>query len=305
MHAFLEADMSDKPALQPRAAIGPAIRAIASRILLRARTALTDPATSPQDAVHDFRRTMKQWRALMRLLAPFIPDAQRWRLEARDHARSLGQARDGAAALNAFDGLIDKGLPMSPRSIATIRGRLEALRASEEQAVLTPELRDTIVRWLDAAHGRDRHVAARPVLFFRDRRPPHRGLSGGAAADAGRLVGCQRRGTARPAATRGRSSLPDGTDRAVMAAVWADVDRRGRTGARPARQMPRISRCWNGSWARTNRWPIGARGWRRPVPSARSRCRSAPPASPSACSSRSRRRSATGSRRYGKTASRR
>jgi CHAD domain-containing protein len=88
----------------------------------------------------------------MRLLAPFIPDAQRWRHEARDHARSLAHARDGAAALMAFDGLIDKGnLVLSERSSSTIRSRIEALRDSEEQAVLTPELRDSIVAWLDAA----------------------------------------------------------------------------------------------------------------------------------------------------------
>jgi CHAD domain-containing protein len=153
MHAFLEADMGDKPALQPRAAIGPAVRAIAARILLRARAALTDPELSSQDAVHEFRRTMKQWRALMRLLAPFIPDAPRWRIEARDHARSLSHARDGSAALNAFDDLAAKGLPLSARSIATVHSRLEALRAGEEHAVLTPELREAIIRWLDTAAG--------------------------------------------------------------------------------------------------------------------------------------------------------
>jgi hypothetical protein len=95
---------------------------------------------------------MKQWRALMRLLAPFIPDAARWRHEARDHARSLSHARDRAAALNAFDNLLEKGhLVLSARSTATIRDRIEALRGSEEQAVLTPALRDGILAWLDTA----------------------------------------------------------------------------------------------------------------------------------------------------------
>jgi len=103
--------------------------------------------------VHDFRRTMKEWRALMRLLAPFIPDAARWRHDARDHARSLAHARDVAAALNAFDGLLEKGMVLSERSTATIRGRIEALRGSEEQAVLTPELRERILAWLDTAAG--------------------------------------------------------------------------------------------------------------------------------------------------------
>ncbi len=151
MHAFIEADMGDKPALQPRAAIGPAVRAIAGNIIETARAAITDPERSHQDAVHEFRRTMKQWRALMRLLQPFIPDAARWRQEARDHARSLARARDGQSALNAFDDLADKGVALSARSIATIRGRIEAIRGNEEQAVLTPELRDAIIAWLDAA----------------------------------------------------------------------------------------------------------------------------------------------------------
>ena len=153
MHGFLEAQMGDKPALQPKAAIGPAVRAIAGGMLAAARTTLSDPERSSQDAVHDFRRAMKQWRALMRLLAPFIPDAQRLRQEARDHARSLSRARDGQSALNAFDDLVKKGMALSERSTATIRARIEAIRGSEEQATLTPELRDTIIAWIDATAG--------------------------------------------------------------------------------------------------------------------------------------------------------
>jgi len=154
MHALIEPATDEKPALQPNAAIGPALRGIAANILAKARAALTDPELTNQTAVHDFRRAMKQWRALMRLLEPFIADADSWRREARDHARSLAHARDGAAALNAFDGLADKAIvALSPRSGATVRSRIEALRGNEEQAVLTPALRDTILAWLDAAAG--------------------------------------------------------------------------------------------------------------------------------------------------------
>ncbi len=108
MHAPIEPEMGDKPALQPKAAIGPAVRAIAGSILGKARVAIVDPERSNETAVHDFRRAMKEWRALLRLLAPFIPDATRWRHEAGDHARSLAHARDGAAALNAFDNLVSR-----------------------------------------------------------------------------------------------------------------------------------------------------------------------------------------------------
>jgi CHAD domain-containing protein len=153
MHAFLEAEMGDKPALQPNAAIGPAVRAIAGNILATARAALSDPERSGVDAVHDFRRATKQWRALMRLLEPFIPDAVRLRHEARNHARSLSRARDGQSALNAFDDLAKKGLALSERSTATIRSRIEAIRGNGEQTALTPVLRDTIVAWLDVTSG--------------------------------------------------------------------------------------------------------------------------------------------------------
>src|SRR5580700_1883940 len=87
MHGFLEANMGEKPALQPKTAIGPVVRAIAANILAEARAAMSDPERSGQEAVHYFRRSMKEWRALMRLLAPFIAEADRWREEARDHAR--------------------------------------------------------------------------------------------------------------------------------------------------------------------------------------------------------------------------
>jgi len=149
MHAFLEVDMGDKPALRPKAAIGPAVRAIAASILAGAHAVISDPERTSQDAVHDFRRAMKQWRALMRLLEPFIPDAVRLRQEARNHARSLSRARDGQSALNAFNDLVKNAMALSERSTDTIRGRIEAIRGSEEQTVLTPELRDAIAAWLD------------------------------------------------------------------------------------------------------------------------------------------------------------
>jgi CHAD domain-containing protein len=151
MHGPVKAKMGKKAALQPKAAIGPAVRAIAGNILAGARAVMTDPELSSQDAVHEFRRAMKEWRALMRLLAPFIPDAERWRVEARDHARSLAHARDGQAALNAFEDVLKRGLVLSERTQATVRGRIEALRGSEERAVLTPDLQTTIIGWIDGA----------------------------------------------------------------------------------------------------------------------------------------------------------
>ena len=47
--------------------IGEALRAGARDCLVEARTATSDPARSDAEAVHDFRRAMKRWRALLRL----------------------------------------------------------------------------------------------------------------------------------------------------------------------------------------------------------------------------------------------
>jgi CHAD domain-containing protein len=152
MHGPVEAFMAEKHALQPKAAVGPALRAIAAGILADARVVISDPERTNEAAVHHFRRAMKEWRALMRLLAPFIADSTRWRHEARDHARTLARARDGAAALNAFEGLLGNGnLVLSTRTSNTIRARLEALRGGEERSGLTPMLRDAIIAWLDVA----------------------------------------------------------------------------------------------------------------------------------------------------------
>ena len=56
------------------------MRGVAHDILAEARAAIEDPARSEAEAVHDFRRAMKRWRALLRLLEPFLKqDARRLR----------------------------------------------------------------------------------------------------------------------------------------------------------------------------------------------------------------------------------
>src|SRR5258708_11476401 len=133
--------MSEKPALQPRLAVGEALRALARDILGEARSAIEDPAHSDAVAVHEFRRAMKRWRSLLRMLEPFLPDdGRRLRNEARDLARSLGGARDAQSALDALDDLAKHGLTLSARSLSTIRVPIEALRQTARTAVLTAEM---------------------------------------------------------------------------------------------------------------------------------------------------------------------
>jgi CHAD domain-containing protein len=118
-------------------------------IVASGRRAVETPDISDAAAVHDLRKALKAWRALMRLIAPAVGDeAEAMRLEARDLAREIAAARDGQAAEDAFSDLAaDPGndLPgVSPRSRATIAARLAALRASAEAVSLTPERKTRI-----------------------------------------------------------------------------------------------------------------------------------------------------------------
>jgi len=94
--------MDDTPALRTDVAVGEALRAVAHAIVAEGHAAITDPAKSDAEAVHDFRRAMKRWRALLRLIEPFAADeARHLRDEARDLARALSGARNAQSALDA------------------------------------------------------------------------------------------------------------------------------------------------------------------------------------------------------------
>jgi CHAD domain-containing protein len=130
--------MDEKPALRPGLAVGEALRAAARNILAEARTTLDNPAKSDAERVHDFRRAMKRWRALLRLLGPFLgAGGRRLRDEARDLARALGGARDAQSALDALADLERHGLSLSKRSLATLRARIEGARNAAETALDT------------------------------------------------------------------------------------------------------------------------------------------------------------------------
>jgi CHAD domain-containing protein len=144
--------MSEKPFLQPDLAVDEALRAIARSILADARTAIEDPVRSSAQAVHDFRRQMKRWRALLRLLRPFLgADGEQLRVEARDLARALGGARDAQSALDAFADLDSSGLGFSQRSLATVRSRIDEVRHAAETTTLTADMRLRLGQLLDHA----------------------------------------------------------------------------------------------------------------------------------------------------------
>jgi CHAD domain-containing protein len=158
--------MSDKPALRPDLAVGEALRAIARDIVADARGALADPKRSDAVAVHDFRREMKRWRALLRLLEPFLADeGPRLLDEARDLARALGGARDAQSALDALADLAGNGLALSPRSLATVQGRIEAIRRQAEGTTLTEEMRQRLTEALDQAAAAVEHWPLHVLTF--------------------------------------------------------------------------------------------------------------------------------------------
>ena len=143
--------MNEAPALRLDVAVGEALGAVARDILAEARAAIENPGKSEAEAVHDFRRAMKRWRALLRLFEPFVgPDGRRLRDEARDLARELSGARDAQSALDALADLDKHGLSLSPRAVAGLRTRIEQIRRSAETS-LNADMRLRLASALDRA----------------------------------------------------------------------------------------------------------------------------------------------------------
>jgi CHAD domain-containing protein len=121
------------------------LRAVARGILAEASAAIDNRDKSEADAVHDFRKAMKRWRALLRLLRPYLGDGGlKLRDEARDLGRELARPRDAQSALDGLDDALRHDIELSPRSLANIRGRLEEVRQRAESRALTPVMRARI-----------------------------------------------------------------------------------------------------------------------------------------------------------------
>src|ERR1043165_2762393 len=117
--------MAEKPAVRPDVAVGAALKTVARDILSEARAVLDDAARPDAVAVHDLRKALKRWRALLRLLEPFLgDDARRLRAEARDLARELSGARDAQSAIEAVNDLAESESKLSARTIASIGAQI-------------------------------------------------------------------------------------------------------------------------------------------------------------------------------------
>src|SRR6476619_2679399 len=131
---------------------GDGLAAAALSIIADGRRALTDPELSPPEAVHEVRKTLKRWRALLRLLArPLGEQADQLRSEARALMRGIADARDVQSALDALSDVRKTDLPFSATSIETIRTRLTEKRDAAEARAFTKSMRDRLARYFDYA----------------------------------------------------------------------------------------------------------------------------------------------------------
>ena len=138
--------MADKPALRPDVAVGETLKAIARDTLSQARRALEDQQKPSTVAVHDYRKAMKRWRSLLRLLQRYLgEDGRHLRIVARDFARELSGARDAQAAIGALDDLVATEAELPPRTVASIRRRLDEARVSAEAAMLRQAVRARLI----------------------------------------------------------------------------------------------------------------------------------------------------------------
>src|ERR1039457_1846486 len=135
-----------------RDSFGDGLAAAARSIIADARGALADSELSDAEAVHEVRKALKRWRALLRLLAhPLGEQADQMRAEARELMRALSGARDAQSALDALADLRKAALPFSPTSMETINKRLTAIKDAAEQTGFTQDMRGRLSRYLDYA----------------------------------------------------------------------------------------------------------------------------------------------------------
>ena len=98
-----------------RAAEG--LRSVSDEVLAEARRQIDEPTEHGATAVHEFRKAMKRWRAILRLYEPLLgEEAVRLRVEARDLAREMAGPRDLRSALDALTDLGEETLSARTRA---------------------------------------------------------------------------------------------------------------------------------------------------------------------------------------------
>jgi len=141
-----------RPGGEADSTFGDGLAAAGRAIIADARRALVDPELSDAEAVHDLRKALKRWRALLRLLGrPLGEPADQMRTEARELMRALSGARDAQSALDALNDLRKSDVPFPDTSMKTTVARMTAIRDAAEKTAFTKEMRDRLSRYLDYA----------------------------------------------------------------------------------------------------------------------------------------------------------
>lgn len=148
--------MNAPPVLRPGQPVGAALRDIAAGAVAGAQAILTDTERNPTTKVHDIRRALKRWRALLRMLAPYLGEsADALRLHGRELARRLTVARDAQSAIDAFNDATEASLALPialpARSLVTIQSRLDAWKAESERNIWTEDLQKDMADYLTAS----------------------------------------------------------------------------------------------------------------------------------------------------------
>jgi CHAD domain-containing protein len=128
------------------------LRAAVDTILLEARSVLDGAAhAGVTRTIHDFRVAIKRWRAVLRLIEPFVGDEARLlRREATLLTRNLSSSRDVQAALDALRDIVKSqaGLDdLAPDIREAATGKLSELRGQTEAGTFD----EALLRKLDAA----------------------------------------------------------------------------------------------------------------------------------------------------------
>ncbi|MGE3869667.1 MAG: CHAD domain-containing protein [Pseudorhodoplanes sp.] len=151
-----KAEQKSPPSLQPNCHFGRTLRAIALYMIENLKGLAENDALDGTQAVHDVRRLMKRWRSLLRLLAPFLEGpSEKLREDARALARRLSVARDAQAAIDALHDALEapkaRAASISPRTLETLRTRLQGRRSSQETVGWSKAVRRDLSNYATAA----------------------------------------------------------------------------------------------------------------------------------------------------------
>ena len=144
------------------------VRRIAEEQIVKALDEIDDPELDVHEAIHQVRKRCKKLRALVRLVRPVVPDLyDRENTIFRDAARTVSDARDATAFLEAYDALMAHyDDEVDRRAFGPIRRALTRRRAKlmERQNVdarvdglreTMVEARERVKTWTIPAEGYD------------------------------------------------------------------------------------------------------------------------------------------------------